>query len=53
MKLRTDSLFSFFLQVTFEIPAVCLQGVTRQPPLLSSQATGAAQGWPEAMGQFP
>lgn len=44
MKLRTDPTFSFFFQVTFEIPAVCLQGVTHQPPLLSSQATGAAEG---------
>lgn len=43
-KFMTELAFSFFLQVTFEIPAVCPRGVTHQPPLLSSQATGAAEG---------
>lgn len=55
MKLGPDAEFWFFFfhQVIFEIPAVCPPGATHQPPLHSSQATGAAEGWLEAMGQYP
>lgn len=53
MKLGPDAEFWLFHQVTFEIPAVCPPGVTHQPPLRSSRAMEAAEGWLEAMGQYP